>query len=116
MKISIVGPCAAGKSSLARNLQSLGYDAHDCAQEHSDVQTMWQRIARPDLLIYLDVSLASLRARLHVDWEPIFLEMQKQRLAHARTHADFYLHTDGLTQGQVRDAVAEFLRVSLRFE
>ncbi len=111
MKISIVGPCAAGKSTLARNLRALGYNAHDCAQEHSDVQSMWRRIARPDLLIYLDVSLATLHARLGVDWEPVYLDMQKRRLADARAHAHFYLNTDRLTRDQVCDAAAEFLRV-----
>ncbi len=110
MKVSIVGPCAAGKSTLARNLQALGYDAQDCAQEHSGVQTMWQRIARPDLLIYLDVSLVTLHQRLHVDWEPAYLDEQKRRLYHARAHAHFYLSTDDLTAEQVRDSAAEFLR------
>ncbi len=110
MKISIVGPCAAGKSTLARNLQALGYNAQDCAQEHSGVQTMWERIARPDLLIYLDVSLATLHQRLHVDWEQAYLDEQKRRLQHARAHAHFYLDTDRLTIAQVRDAAAEFLR------
>ncbi len=111
MKISIVGPCAAGKSTLARNLQAMGYDARDCAQEHSGVQYMWARIACPDLLIYLDVSLATLHTRLKVDWEPYFLDVQKRRLRHAREHAHFYLNTDGLTIEQVRDAVLEFLRL-----
>jgi len=41
MKIMIVGPCAAGKTTLEANLTKLGYDARAVAQEHSEVQTMW---------------------------------------------------------------------------
>jgi deoxyadenosine/deoxycytidine kinase len=109
MRIAIVGPCAAGKTTLQDNLVRLGYDARAIAQEHSHVQAMWQRVTRPDLVIYLDATLATINARRGVTWEPSYLDEMKRRLAHARTHAQFYLDTDDLTIEQVCARVVEFL-------
>jgi deoxyadenosine/deoxycytidine kinase len=110
MKIGIVGPCAAGKTTLANNLRQAGYDAHAIAQEHSQVQTMWQQIGQPDVLIYLDAALATICERLNVDWEPSYLDEQNRRLTHARAHADLMLATDGLTREQVAARVVDFLK------
>lgn len=110
MRIVIVGPCGAGKTTLATNLTTRGYDAHDCAQEHSHVQSMWQRIAQPDLLLYLDASLATIRTRLGVDWEQAYLDEMNRRLADARAHADLVLNTDPLSREQVLARVLEFVR------
>ncbi len=110
MVVGIVGPCAAGKTTLANGLQAFGYDARDIAQEHSGVPTMWRRITNPDLLIYLDASLPTICARLRVDWEQAYLDELNRRLADARTHAHFYLDTDALAIPQVRERVVEFLR------
>ncbi len=109
MLIGIVGPCAAGKTTLANGLIALGYAARDIAQEHSHVQTMWARITRPDILIYLDASLPTIQARLHVNWEQSYLDEMHRRLSHAREHAHFYLDTDPLTREQVLDRVLDFL-------
>lgn len=109
MLIGIVGPCAAGKTTLANGLNALGYAARDIAQEHSHVQTMWARITHPDLLIYLDASLPAIHARLHVNWEQAYLDEMHRRLTHARRHAHFYLDTDALTREQVLTRVLEFL-------
>ncbi len=110
MKIAIVGPCAAGKSTLAKNLRARGYNAEDCGQEHSGVQTMWQRIARPDILIYLDASLATINQRRQVNWDQVYLDEMNRRLTHARAHAQFFLDTNALTPAQVRERVESFLR------
>ncbi len=112
MRTAIVGPCAAGKSTLARNLKARGYNAEDCAQEHSGVQYMWQRMARPDLLIYLDVSLQNIRQRLRVNWEQSYLDEMNRRLTHAREHADFFIDTNELTIDQVCAKAVEFLRAN----
>jgi deoxyadenosine/deoxycytidine kinase len=109
MRIVIVGPCGAGKTTLAHALTGIGYDAQDCAQEHSQVQTMWSRIARPDLLIYLDASLATIRRRLQVNWEQSYLDEMNRRLESARAHADFAVDTDPLTREQVLARVHSFL-------
>jgi deoxyadenosine/deoxycytidine kinase len=110
MKIGIVGPCAAGKTTLEHNLVPLSYDAHAIAQEHSQAQTMWQQIGKPEILIYLDASLATICARLNVNWEQSYLDEQNRRLAHARVHADFALVTDDLSREQVAARVIEYVK------
>jgi len=109
MRIAIVGPCGAGKTTLEANLTQLGYDARAIAQEHSGVQTMWQQITQPDILIYLDVSLENICRRLKVNWEQSYLDEMNRRLAHARAHAHFYLDTNDLTIEQVCARVVAFL-------
>lgn len=109
MKIGIVGPCAAGKTTLEHKLAPLGYDAHAIVQEHSQVQTMWQQITMPDILVYLDATLATICARLNVNWEQGYIDEQNRRLTHARAHADFALVTDDLSREQVATRVIEFL-------
>lgn len=106
----IVGPCGAGKSTLAKNLRARGYDAEDCGQEHSGVQKMWQVIAKPDILIYLDASLATINHRLCVNWEQTYLDEMNRRLTHARAHAHFSIDTNLLTPHRVCDIVVEFLK------
>lgn len=110
MKIGIVGPCAAGKTTLQNNLIRLGYDAHAISQEHSGVQYMWQRITNPDVLIFLDASLATICERLQVNWEQSYIDEQQRRLNHAREHTHFFLATDMLTRDQVAEQVIEFLK------
>jgi deoxyadenosine/deoxycytidine kinase len=109
MKIGIVGPCAAGKTTLANNLAKLGFDARAIGQEHSQVQTMWRQMTHPDILIYLEASLQTICARLNVVWEQNYLDEQNRRLGDARAHADFTLATDGLEREEVLVCVVDFL-------
>ena len=110
ISVTVVGPCAAGKSTLVPALRAAGYEAHQPAQEHSFAPTMWQRFTRPDVLIYLDLSYEQARLRRpHIDGGPERLERQHRRLAHARARCDFYLDTSDLTPGEVREAVFGFL-------
>lgn len=99
--IAIVGPCAAGKTTLARGLQALGYAARQIAQEHSYVPDMWQRLSRPDLLVFLDASYETCTARKHLNWTRGEYHEQLRRLAHAREHCDLYLDSEGLQVDQV---------------
>ena len=108
--IGIVGPCGAGKSTLANNLIREGYSVRHIAQEHSYVPSMWQHITSPDLLIYLDVSYENTIVRRSLDWtEGEYLE-QLKRLQHARQHADLYLDTNSLDQNGVLQAVLAWLQ------
>ena len=100
-RIAVVGPCASGKSALVDNLRACGYDARQCAQEHSHVAEMWQRLTRPEVLVYLDVSLAVAARRHRADYGADYFRKQRQRLLHARRHADIYLHTDALSEDKV---------------
>jgi hypothetical protein len=107
--IAIVGPCTSGKSVLTAALREAGYNARQPAQEHSYVPDMWQRLVRPDVLIYLDVTHPFARQRRKIDWGPERLEEEAGRLAHARQHCDLYIHTDDLTEEDVLARVLVFL-------
>lgn len=111
--IGVVGPCAAGKSTLARNLASRGYHIKHIAQEHSYVPHMWQRLTNPDILIFLDVSFEESNRRRPMPWQESDYAEQQRRLRHAREHADFYLLTDGLTPEEVAERVLDFLKTAI---
>jgi thymidylate kinase len=108
-RIAVVGPCAAGKSTLVRELVRRGYQAKHIAQEHSYAPAMWQKISNPDILIYLDVSYPISMARRPLNWTEEEFCAQNDRLQHARQHADLYLHTDPLSIEQVLTAVLDYL-------
>ncbi len=108
-RIAIVGPCAAGKTTLAERLRALGYDARQCLQEHSHVADMWQRIARPEVLIYLDVSYARSLARNPNGPDAPEWALQQKRLAHARAHCTLYLDTTPLGIEEVYQRVQALL-------
>jgi deoxyadenosine/deoxycytidine kinase len=109
--IGVVGPCAAGKSTLIANLTRLGYHTRHIAQEHSYVKDMWQRLTNPDLLVFLDASWPVTCQRGKLDWTEAEWQEQQHRLRHARTNADLYLDTDGLSIGQVLERVEKFIAV-----
>jgi ribosome-interacting GTPase 1 len=104
-RVVVVGPDAAGKTELVKRLRALGYNARSCAQDHSYVPDMWQRIARPDFLIYLDAQLKTIARRRAIDWGQQRLDQLNARLAHARAHCDLYLPTDDLAPSEVVDRV-----------
>ncbi len=111
--VAVVGPCASGKSTLVAALRAAGYDARHPAQEHSYVPDMWRRLVDPDVLIYLDLSYETYRARRpHDDAGPEYLDMQRARLAHAREHADLIIDTSEMGAEEVKAAVYELLPFS----
>jgi deoxyadenosine/deoxycytidine kinase len=109
LTIGVVGPCAAGKTTLIAGLKARGYTARHIAQEHSYVPAMWRRLARPDLLIFLDVSYELSVQRRSLNWTVDEYNEQQRRLQHARQHTDLYLCTDDLTPQQVLERVLDFL-------
>lgn len=108
--IGIVGPCASGKSTLKYGLESHGIVARHIAQEHSYVPNMWQRIANPDLLIYLDVSYPTTKIRRQMDWNEAEFQEQQRRLEHARQHANFYIDTERLSINEVLQSALNFIQ------
>lgn len=112
LKIGIVGPCAAGKSTLIAGLKTRGIQARHIAQEHSFVPSMWQKITNPDLLIYLHVSYENSLQRRKMNWTPAEYEEQLHRLEHARQNADLLINTDPLTPAEVLAEVLHFLERS----
>ena len=110
--IAVVGVCASGKSTLVRGLQAGGWNARHVVQEHSYVPDMWRRVAQPDLLIYLDASLAVIRQRRRDPEMPDWLiEAERQRLHHTLKHCDLYVQTDALTPDQVLERALDFLGI-----
>jgi len=111
LRVALVGPCSSGKTTLASVLKQDGYEVRQVAQEHSYVPDMWQRISKPDVLVYLDVDYATARARRpYIDGGPQRLAEQHQRLQHALQHCDFYLDTSPLSPTEVEAQVRHFLR------
>lgn len=108
--IGVVGPCGSGKSTLIAGLERHGYACRHIAQEHSYVQAMWQKIAKPDILIFLDASFRVSTARRQLTWQPADHDEQYRRLAHARQHAQIVIDTDHLTPAQVLQKALDFLQ------
>ena len=108
-KIVVVGPCAAGKSTLVAALRALGYDAHVSGQEHSEIATLWQH-SQPDVLIALDADIAAVRSRRGGSWPEWLHDLQVQRLVDASQAADFAIDTTTLTPQTVVDRVVAFLQ------
>ncbi len=107
--IAIVGPCAAGKSTLMAGLKPFGYNLRHVAQEHSYAPEMWQRITKPDVLIYLDVSYENSLKRKNLSWSKEEYLEEVRRLRHARQHADLYIDTNLLSPQQVLAQAISFL-------
>src|SRR5215208_1802099 len=95
--VGVVGPCGSGKSTLIAELETRGYVCRHIAQEHSYVPSMWQKIAKPDVLIFLDASFHVSTARRNLTWQQVDYEEQYRRLHHARLHAQVVIETDHLT-------------------
>ncbi len=108
--VGIVGPCSAGKSTLAIRLRALGYRVTEIRQEHAAAPEMWRRLTNPDVLIYLDVTMAVAAAREGLaapsSWWP---EERKVRLAHARRHCDLYIDTTSLAPTEVAATALRYL-------
>lgn len=107
--VGIVGPCKSGKSILKRALAERGIRARHIAQEHSYAPSMWQKIGKPDLLVYLDVSYLETLQRSSMKWTEKDYQQQLTRLAHARHHAGLYIDTNPLTIEEVINKVLMFL-------
>jgi hypothetical protein len=108
--IGIVGPCGAGLQPGLFFLRRNGYRARAIVQEHSFVQDMWQRLTKPDVLIFLQSSCSVGGKRRKLNWTESEWEEQQRRLTHAFEHADFTLNTDFLSIVEVLDLILKFLK------
>jgi hypothetical protein len=108
-RIVVVGPCASGKTTLVAGLRRLGYEALVCGQEHSDVATLW-RHSDPDLVIALEIDLATLRRRRGEEWPEWLYALQRRRLRDAAAAAALTLDTGRLGEAAVLDCVAAWLQ------
>ncbi len=109
LRVAVVGHCASGKSTLVATLRAHGYDASPVAQEHSAIHWLW-RHGEPDVLIYLDASLATIRARRGAEWPEAVYVAQEERLREARAHADLVLDTNAEDAMRIANRALDFLR------
>ncbi|MBN1264557.1 MAG: hypothetical protein JXA25_03630 [Anaerolineales bacterium] len=107
----ITGPCGSGKTTLVKDLAQHQIKARQVAQEHSFVPDMWQKLAHPDILIFLDASFETCKKRKQFDWTVEDYKEQKRRLRHARQHSNLYIQTDGKSPLEVLETVLEALRI-----
>jgi chloramphenicol 3-O-phosphotransferase len=109
--VVIVGPCAAGKSTLRDRMLARGFtQVRVVAQEHSGVRDLWKLRGYPDCLIFLDAEVPTANARQNrSDWTPAAHAEQLARLQHARAACDLYLPTDELSPDEVADQVEQFI-------
>ena len=110
--VGVVGPCGSGKSTLIAGLEKYGYTCRHIAQEHSYVQSMWQKIARPDILIFLAASFPVSTARRKLNWQQRDHDEQLRRLGHARKHANLVIDTDDMTPEQVLQKALDYLQTA----
>ena len=108
-KIMIVGNCASGKSTLARGLRELGYQANGFSQEHSHSAKVWMRRC-PDVLILLKCEYETIKERRNISWSLDAYKQQLFTLDHARQHADMIVSTDGLKPEELIQNVHVFLQ------
>jgi deoxyadenosine/deoxycytidine kinase len=109
LMIGVVGPCAAGKTTLVSALRLAGYEVRHIAQEHSYVADMWKRLTDPDILVYLHVSYPLTLSRRKIDWTEAEYSEQIYRLRHARQFADCYVDTDSLSPQEILAQVLGFI-------
>lgn len=110
-KIVLVGPCASGKTTLAHRLQAHGHEVRVCGQEHSGIRDFWRHM-HPDVLIALDVDLATLRQRRSAAWPESLYNVQRGRLASAFAAADIVVDSTSNDADEVADHVLNWLRAS----
>ena len=103
--IGVVGVCASGKSTLIKALTAQGYRCRHIAQEHSYVPDMWQRLTKPDILIFLEVSYEKTLERKKLNWTRAEYETQLHRLQHAFEHAEIHIDTESLDPRQLVERV-----------
>ena len=107
--IGVVGVCASGKSTLIKALTARGYRCRHIAQEHSYVKDMWQRLTKPDLLIFLEVTYEKTVERKKLNWSREEYQIQVQRLEHAYQHADICIKTDLLSPEELVSLVCKLI-------
>jgi hypothetical protein len=105
MRVAVVGSCASGKTTIVARLREHGVDAWAVAQEHSAIAELWRHLG-PDRLVFLDTTLATVRARRGDDnWPGWIFDLQQERLSNARSHADVVVDTNDLSVDEIVEVI-----------
>lgn len=72
--------------------------------------TMWQKITKPDILIFLEASFPISTARRRLTWQKQDHDEQYRRLSHAHQHASIVIDTDELSPEQVLKKALDYLQ------
>ena len=112
LKIGLVGVCGAGKTTLTARLKPYHQNVRQIAQEHSFVPDMWQRLAAPDLLIFLEASYPVTLQRKPFNWTENEYREQIHRLRHAFEHADIHINTDHRSPDEILEIALAFIAES----
>lgn len=107
--IGLVGPCKSGKTLLKRGLVDRGFAVKHIAQEHSYVKEMWEKIANPDILIFLEASYPTTLERSTLTWSQAEYAQQIIRLEHAYQNADLIIDTNNRSPGEVLKTALEYI-------
>lgn len=111
-RVVVVGPCASGKSTLVESLRAAGIDAHVSGQEHSAIRDLWRRLD-PDLLVFLDVDLGTIRERRSPHWPEQLYQVQHSRLHGARETADLVIDTAVTSAGDTSARVLALIEATM---
>lgn len=108
--VVVVGPCGAGKTTLAAALRHEGYAVRAVAQEHSIIRELWRHGGEVAALIFLDAAPQAISVRRGHDFPLWLYREQIERLKSAREHATMVLDTTELSAAEVRAAVIGHLQ------
>lgn len=110
----LVGVCAAGKSTLAQQLEMRGVAARAVAQEHSRVMDLYHRSGQWVIVLVADWNTVHRRRQL--SWDLAFYRTEWDRIGDARQAAALIIHTDWLNPSQVADRVTTWFDRQFGFE
>jgi deoxyadenosine/deoxycytidine kinase len=106
--VTVIGPCASGKTTLVERLKAAGYDAWVTSQEHSGVPDLWNH-QRPDAVIGLRTDLETIRRRRGAGWSKVIFEAQMERLQRAYGASGIIVDTSVSSEDETLDASLTYL-------
>ena len=109
IRVTVIGPCASGKTTLVEHLQALGFDAWATAQEHSGVPDLWNH-QHPDALIGLRTDLETIRQRRGESWPQSIYDAQMARLQTAYQSAGLIVDTSISSEEESLRAALAYLK------
>lgn len=105
MRVAVLGTCASGKSTVVGELRRRGHDAYVVSQEHSIVRGLWHH-ANPDFVVLLEAEYGTICQRRGREWPRWLYDLQRERLAEAKKHADVIVDT---SKESVEQTIADIL-------